>query len=74
MKELELSLKTIARNLKEKRQYITSEAVTISSLIDPLIQALHYDTTDPRQIHREHNGQWSNKNYKNTFFFRYLAK
>ena len=55
MKELELSLKTIARNLEEKKDYITSEAVTISALIDPLIQALHYDTTDPRQIHREYD-------------------
>ena len=55
MKELELSLKTIARDLEAKKQYITSEAVTISALIDPLIKALDYDTTDPRQIHREYD-------------------
>ncbi len=53
MENLKNALQKISKGVDNKKDFITSEATTISSLIDPFIQALEYDTTNPSQIQRE---------------------
>lgn len=55
MENLKIALQKIGKSIGEKKEFITSEATTISALIDPFIQALDYDISNPSQIQREYD-------------------
>jgi len=51
----------LSQQVKERKQYVRSEASTKSSLINPFIRLIGYDTEDPREVVGEYSADFAKR-------------